>query len=345
MGLNIKDIIKKKEVSVEELKGKTLCVDAFNILYQFLTTIRQYDGTPLMDSEDRVTSHLSGIFYRNASLIGSGLNLIYVFDGKAPELKRKVHTKRKEVRDIAEKKYEEAKERGEEDLMKRYSSQLLRLDNEMISESKELLEAMGVCVLQAPSEGEAEASFLSKSGKAFGIVSQDYDSLIFGTPVLIRNLTVSKKKKQGISYVEVLPEKIILEEVLSELEINQDQFICLAILVGTDYNPKGVPGLGQKKALAVVKEFKTPEKIFESVNEKINELDGEDYFDWKEIFDLLKNPYVEDFEIEFPKLNEGKIKEILIERHGFSEERVQKQIDKIKGALKEKSQKNLGKWF
>lgn len=345
MGLNIKDIIRKKEISVEELKGKTLCVDAFNVLYQFLTTIRQYDGTPLMDSEDRVTSHLSGIFYRNANLISSGLNLIYVFDGKAPELKRKVHSKRKEVRDVANKKYEEAKERGDEDSMKRYSSQLLRLDEEMISESKELLEAMSICVLQAPSEGEAEAAFLSKSGKSFGIVSQDYDSLIFGAPVLIRNLTVSKKKRVGINYVEVLPEKIVLEDVLNELDINQDQLICLAILVGTDYNPKGVPGLGQKKALAVVKEFINPEKIFESVEEKIDALDEEDYFDWKEIFDLLKNPKVEDFKISFPSLNEDKIKEILIERHGFSEERVQKQIDKIKNSLKEKSQKSLGKWF
>jgi flap endonuclease-1 len=345
MGLNIKDIIPKKEIGVEELNGKTLCVDAFNTLYQFLTTIRQYDGTPLMDSKDRITSHLSGIFYRNTSLISSGLNLIYVFDGKAPSLKLKIHKKRKEVRDIAEKRYEDAKEKGQEDMMKRYSSQLLRLDNKMINESKELLEAMGICVLQAPSEGEAEASYLSNKGKSFGVISQDYDSLIFGAPVLIRNLTVSKKKKQGVNYIEVLPEKIVLKDVLDSLEINQNQFICLAILVGTDYNPKGVPGLGQKKALNVVKEFVEPEKIFESVKEKIEELDEENYFDWKEVFELLKNPKIEDFEIIFPKLNEDKIKEILVERHGFSEERVQKQIDKIKNSLKKKSQKSLGKWF
>jgi flap endonuclease-1 len=345
MGLNIKDIIPKKEISVEELKGKVVCVDAFNTLYQFLTTIRQYDGTPLMDSQDRVTSHLSGIFYRNASLISSGLQLVYVFDGKAPELKAKVHRQRKSVRDLAEKKYEDAKEKGQEDLMKRYSSQLLRLDNEMISESKELLEAMGICVLQAPSEGEAEASYLSNKGKSFGVVSQDYDSLIFEAPILIRNLTVSKRKKSGVNYVEVLPEKIVLKDVLSGLGINQDQFICLAILVGTDYNPKGVPGLGQKKALAVVKEFKTLEKIFESVEEKISNLDEEGYFDWKEIFELLKHPKVENFEIKFPGFNENKIKEILVERHGFSLERVEKQIDKIKNSLKEKSQKSLGKWF
>jgi flap endonuclease-1 len=229
--------------------------------------------------------------------------------------------------------------------MKKYSSQLLRLDDEMIKESKELLEAMGICVLQAPSEGEAQASYLAESGKVYGVVSQDYDSLIFGAPVLIRNLTVSKKKKQGVNYVEVLPEEIVLKNVLKNLEINQNQFISLAILVGTDYNPKGVPGLGQKKALAVVKEFVTPEKIFESVQDKIDSLEEEDKFDWKEVFDLLKKPLVKDFDLNFPSFDEKKIFEILVTRHGFSEERVQKQIDKIKNALKKKNQKSLGKWF
>ena len=80
MGLNIRDIIPRKEISIEELNGKLLCVDAFNTLYQFLTTIRQVDGTPLMDSQKRITSHLSGIFYRNISLLDEGLKLVYVFD-------------------------------------------------------------------------------------------------------------------------------------------------------------------------------------------------------------------------------------------------------------------------
>ena len=87
MGLNIKDIITRKEIEIKDLKGKTLCVDAFNTLYQFLTTIRQPDGTPLMDNKKRITSHLSGIFYRNINLLNDGLKLCYVFDGKPPGLK------------------------------------------------------------------------------------------------------------------------------------------------------------------------------------------------------------------------------------------------------------------
>ena len=139
MGLNIRDIIPKKEIEMESLKGKTLCVDAFNTLYQFLSSIRQMDGTPLMDDEKKVTSHLSGILYRNIALLEQGIKLVYVFDGQAPELKAKTHKKRKEAKDLAKERYEEAKQ--EEDVMgmKRYSSQLLRLDDEMIKESKELI--------------------------------------------------------------------------------------------------------------------------------------------------------------------------------------------------------------
>jgi hypothetical protein len=131
----------------------------------------------------------------------------------------------------------------------------------------------------------------------FGIA--DYDSLIFGCPVLIRNLTVSRRKKTYSGYVEVKPEKIVLEDLLKELEINHEQLICIAILIGTDYNPKGVIRIGQKKALQIVKEFQTPEAIFESVKEKIDEMEEEDRFDWKVIYELLKSPKVDDFEIKY----------------------------------------------
>ena len=146
-------------------------------------------------------------------------------------------------------------------------------------------------------------------------------------------------------YLEVRPEKIILEEMLNELGINQDQLISLAILVGTDYNPKGIPRIGQKKALAIVKEFLTPEEIFESVKDKLDLLEGDDKFDWKEIFALFKAPQVRDFEIVFPEMNFDKIKEILIERHGFSEERIENQLEKLNGVKKLKEQKDLNKWF
>src|SRR4030043_2483369 len=181
MWLNIREIIPRKEIKITDLKGKIVCVDAFNTLYQFLTTVRQADGTPLMDSKKRVTSHLSGIFYRNIALLSEGIKLVYVFDGDAPELKMKTYKKRKEGRDVAEERYEQAKQVEDIGAMKRYSSQLIKLNDEMIKESKELMEAMGIEVIQAPSEGEAEAAYLSRVNReVYAAVSQDYDSLLFG---------------------------------------------------------------------------------------------------------------------------------------------------------------------
>lgn len=345
MGLNIREIVTRSDIEFSDLNGKIVCVDAFNILYQFLSTIRQPDGSPLKDSEGNITSHLSGILYRNVALLNEGVKLVYVFDGEPPKLKEKIHKLRSDQRDIAKEKYEEAKAKEDLEVMRKYSQQLMRLSDEMIVEAKELLEALGIAVIQAPSEGEAQAAYLSKRSKVYGVVSQDYDSLIFGCPILIRNLTVSRKRKTYSGYIEVKPEKIILDELLEELGINQDQLISLAILVGTDYNPKGVFRIGQKKALEIIKEFIEPEHIFNSVKEKIEAMDEADRFDWKEIFDLLKNPRVGDEEIIFPEYDADKIKEILINRHGFSEERINTQLEKLDKLKQAKKQKNLDKWF
>jgi len=346
MGLNIREIILKKEISIPKLKGKILCVDAFNTLYQFLSTIRQADGTPLIDSKKRITSHLSGIFYRNMALLNEGIRLIYVFDGKAPDLKQKTYKKRQEGRDIAMEKYERAKQDEDFEKMKLYSSQLVRLNDLMINESKELLEAMGIIVVQAPGEGEAECAYLCKTKKeVFASVSQDYDSLLFGCPILVRNIAISRKKKTASGYVEISPEIIELDNVLKELGISLDQLICLGILVGTDYNPKGIPGIGQKRALEIVKKHKKPEDIFKEIQDKINSLPEQDKFDWKVIFNLFKKYKTKDIELNFPEFNEKKIKKILVNEHDFSEERVDKQIEKLHEMKNTRKQKNLEEWF
>lgn len=346
MGLNISEIIPRKEAEISEFVGKTVCVDAFNSLYQFLSTIRQPDGTPLMDNLKRVTSHLSGIFYRNVNLLNEGIKLVYVFDGEAPDLKSKTHKKREEGRELAGERYRDAKQSENFGAMRRYSSQLMRLDDEMIRESKELLEAMGIPVVQSPGEGEAEAAYLCRSKEnVYASVSQDYDSLLFGAQRLIRNMTLSRRRKTYSGFVEVKPELIELEKVLNFLEVNLDQLICLGILVGTDYNPKGIPGIGQKRALDIVKKYKQPVFIFQSVEEQLMSLPEEDRFDWKVIFELFKKPDVVDADFEFGKVDEEKIKEILVERHNFSNERVEKQLEKLRSAKEKQKQKNLERWF
>jgi len=346
MGLNIREIIPRQEMELSDLKGKTICIDAFNSLYQFLSSVRQADGTPLMDRQKRITSHLSGIFYRNIALLEHGIKLVYVFDGKPPAMKYKTFREREGNREIAKERYEQAKDVEDLGGMKRYSSQLVRLNDEMIRESKELLEAMGIAIVQAPGEGEAQAAYLAKTREnIYASASQDYDSLLFGAPKLIRNLTLAKKRKTISGWVEVRPEFIELERVLNYLEINLDQLICLGILVGTDYNPKGIPGIGQKKALQIVKKYKQPVLIFESLNEQIMSLPDEDRFEWKEIFELFHKPSVSHSVFVFGKVDEKKIRDILVKEHDFSDERVQKQLERLREINEQNKQKNLEKWF
>lgn len=346
MGLNIREIVQKKEIEISDLKGKTICVDAFNSIYQFLTTIRQADGTPLMDDKKRITSHLSGIFYRNIALLEEGIKLIYVFDGKAPKQKEKTHEKRNEIKESAKEKYEEAKQEENLELMKRYSSMVVRINDEMLSESKELLEAMGICVINAPGEGEAQASHICNTNETvYAVASQDYDSLIFKTKKLIQNLTLSRRRKTFSGYIEVKPTIIDLKETLKEMEISHEQLICLAILVGTDYNPKGISGIGQKKALQLVKELKTKEKIIDEINNRVQELNETEKFSPEEIYDLFENPLVNEEKIIFPKLNKEKITEILVERHNFSEERIKNKLETLEKIEREKQQTGLNKWF
>ncbi|PIN77553.1 flap endonuclease-1 [Candidatus Woesearchaeota archaeon CG10_big_fil_rev_8_21_14_0_10_34_12] len=339
MGLQISDIVTRKQIEFSELRGKVLAVDAFNVIYQFLSTIRQPDGTPLMDSKKRVTSHLSGLFYRNIALLQEGIKLVYVFDGIPPEQKIKTHRIRQEIRDGAREKYEDAKEKGDEEGMGKYARQLARLNDEMIQDSKELLEAMGIAVIQAPSEGEAQAAWLAKHNKVYAVASQDYDSLLFGTPRLIQNMTLSRKRKTVSGWIYISPEMLELEKLLNNLQINLDQLICLGILVGTDYNPKGVFRIGQKKALDIVKRNVYPVKIFEFMKEQIE--NQEETFDWQEIFQLFHKPNIKEVEeIKFPKIDEKKIKKILME-HDFSEERIDSQLEKLKEIKEKAKQKTL----
>ena len=342
MGLDIGDIVPRRAIDFSELKGKTISIDAFNIIYQFLSTIRQPDGTPLMDSKKRITSHLSGLFYRNINLMQDGIKLAYVFDGQPPELKYLTNQKRIEHKEQARQKYEHARDEEDLEAMGKYARQNVHLTNEILEDSKELLKAMGVCVIQAPSEGESQAAYLAKKGKCFAVGSQDYDSLLFQAPILIQNLTLARKRKTPSGFVYISPEVIELQHVLNSLQINLDQLICLGILAGTDYNPGGIHGIGQKKALDIVRKLKEPYIIFKSFEEQIKKQEAEDRgFDWQEVYELFHKPSVRDFEIEFPKFNESKIKQILVEEHEFSEERINNALEKLNFTKEKQKQKTL----
>jgi flap endonuclease-1 len=338
MGVQISDIIPKKEIQIEELKGKIVAIDAFNAIYQFLTTIRQMDGTPLMDSNGKITSHLSGLFYRNIALLVEGIKPVYVFDGKPPTMKKEEIERRAIQKEIAQDKYEKAKAEGNLEDMRKYSQQFVKITDEIIKESKELLSALGIPAIQAKGEGEAEASFLTKNNKAWAAASQDYDTLLYGTPRLIRNLTLARKRKTPTGYVDVSIELIEFDYLLNHLQIDKDQLICLGILVGTDYNPGGVKGIGQKRALDIVRQYKYPVKIFEYIqNSDRYELN----FDWQSIFrEFHEYQCCENPELQFQPVDENKVRQILEERE-FSLERINSALDKLKEIKEKNKQKKL----
>jgi len=343
MGVNISEIIPRKHVLLKELSGKIIAIDAMNTLYQFLTTIRQFDGTPLMDKNKKITSHLSGLFYRNINLLLEGIKPVYVFDGKPPELKQMELSRRSESKKIAEENYLRAKEKQDFAGMRKYSQQFVKINDEIIQDSKDLLEAMGIPVIQALGEGESEAAHISRTSQAWASASQDYDSLLYGATKLVRNLTLSRRRKTSSgAYVDVNIELIEFESLLNHLQINRDQLICLGILVGTDYNPGGVRGIGQKTALDIVKKFQYPVKIFEHIGQ------SEKYalnFDWQKIYHLFQEPECcTEIEFNFKKPNEEKIRKLLLARD-FSEQRIESGLNRLRQAAEKAKQKGLGEFF
>jgi len=339
MGVNIKDILIKSEVELSDLNNKRVAVDAHNAVMQFLGTIRLPDGQPLKDSKGNITSHLSGLFYRNLNLLRAGIKPVYVFDGTEKPFKEHVIAERIERRKKAEEKYKAAFEAGNMEAASSYASQTARMTSDIITESKEILEALGIPWVQAPSEGEAQCAFMAKNKDVYATVSQDFDALLFGTPILIRNLNVSGRRKlpKKQVYIQVKPEQIDLQESLKNLGINQEQLITIALLVGTDYNP-GIMGIGPKKALALVKETKTLKKTLEKV-------DWDYEIPAESIMQLFLKPHVEEhYKLAWHEINVDKVVDIMVNRHDFSLDRIKNQFEP-KEEKKPKSQLGLSKFF
>ncbi len=342
MGVKIGDIVTSRvELRLKDLSGKKIALDAFNAMYQFLAKIRQPDGTPLMTSKGEITSVHSGIFYRTANLLKEGIIPIYVFDGEKPEFKAQTVEERIKVREEAEEKWKVALERGELEEARKYAQAALNVTDEMVEDAKRILELMGVPVVQAPSEGEAQAAYMAAKGSVWAAGSQDYDSLLFGAPKLVRNITITGKRKipRKNIYVDVYPELIELEKVLRENGITREQLILIGILVGSDYNPGGVKGIGAKKALELVKKFRKPEVLFSKVEWEFD-------VDPMAIYEFFLNPPTTDeYSVELRKPDRDNLIKFMVEEHEFSEDRVKKVINEIEEAYKMMAGGGLEAWF
>ncbi|MFB2623254.1 MULTISPECIES: flap endonuclease-1 [Methanothermobacter] len=328
MGVKLKDIVSAEKIRLEDLRGRTVAVDAANSIYQFLSSIRQRDGTPLMDSEGRVTSHLSGILYRTAAVMERDIRVAYVFDGKSHHLKGETVTRRIETRKKSEMEWRRALEEGDIERARKYAVRSSRMSQDIVESSKRLLELLGIPYVQAPGEGEAQASFIVRRGDAWAVASQDYDCLLFGAPRVVRNLTLSGKLEE--------PEIIELESALKTLSITHEQLVDLALLVGTDFND-GIKGIGARRGLKLIKEKG-------DVFSVIDEVDGDIGGDPEVLRRIFLEPDVTgDYELRWRKPDRDGIIGFLCDEHGFSEERVMAALKKIERASF--TQKSLEDWF
>ena len=340
MGLDLKPLVKSSPITISELSGKVIAIDAYNTIYQFLATIRGITGELLTNNNGEVTSHLSGLFYRNINLLAEDIKLIYIFDGKPSPLKSKEIDRRRQVKQDALNKYQEAITAGRFEDARKYGQATSVLTDKMVEESKMILTLLGIPYIQAPSEGEAAAAQLTQSNIAFACASQDYDSLLFGAKRLIRNLAISGKRKvpNRNVYVDIEPEIIEQQQLLNETGLNLEQLVDIGILIGTDFNPGGIPGIGPKTALKLVREHNKLEKI-----EKIEaSLANIPYKEIREVFLKQEAPKING--IEFNEINYDALVNFLCTEKNFSVARVNTSLDKVKKSITNRNQ-SLEKWF
>jgi flap endonuclease-1 len=343
LGVDLRDLVPKKAIKLEELSGKSLAIDAYNALYQFLAIIRQPDGTPLKDNSGRVTSHLSGLLYRTSNLLELSIKPVYVFDGAPPALKEVEIKRRMKVKEEALVRYERALKEGKVQEARVYAQATSHLKDYMTEDSKKLLGLMGVPWIQAPSEGEAQAAHLTKRGHADYCASQDYDSLLFGAPKFVRNITISGRRKLPSKnmYVEVIPEVVELDQVLKECGITYEQLIDVGVLIGTDFNPDGIKGLGPKTALKLIKEHGSLEQALPHVK------NAEFPVEPQQIREIFLHPKVTDnYRLEWRDPDVEGVVDFICRGRDFSEDRVRKALEKIQnGVTKQKGRTTLEKWF
>lgn len=317
MGVQLSDLVHPKEVSLASLKGRKLALDAYNMLYQFLASIRQPDGQPFTSADGAVTSHLVGLLYRTTSLVTNGILPVYVFDGKPEALKAATLHARARNKAKAAEEWERAIAEGDLERAKKKAAATSRMTPEMARDAKELLEALGVPWVQAPSEGEAQATFMATKGDVWAVASEDYDTLLFGAPRLVKGLAALKSSPREPGMVRVLE----TAEVLRELAISQEELVLMGILIGTDFN-EGFTGIGPKRALKLVNEHLGYEATIVKV--------GGDPSTLQSVRALFAQPpSTDDYLLKWGKPNPDRLRKFLVEGHGFEASRVDKVLDRL----------------
>jgi flap endonuclease-1 len=329
MGVAMWELIARRTIDPEDLAGRVIALDAFNTIYHFLAVIRhRITGEPLKDHAGRITSHLSGLLYRTVGFLEVGIRPVYVFNGHYPHFKRHTVRQRRAKREAATRKWKEAVRKGKPAL--RYAQQAARIDADIVESSKELLDLIGVPWIQAPSEGEAQCAWMCHQGLVYATASQDFDSLLFGSSRLVRNLSAigRREPKSEEVYADVDPELIELEDVLKTLQLTREQLVIVGLLIGTDYNA-GVQKVGPTTALTLVRRHKTLENILATCRFPVHS-------DIRKVYEFFLNPpHTDDCRMAWSPPNIDRLFSFLVRQHAFSEERVQAAGERLQASFDE----------
>ncbi|NHJ19626.1 MAG: hypothetical protein EAX91_01695, partial [Candidatus Lokiarchaeota archaeon] len=335
MGVKLQDIIIRNKVEIAKLAGKVIAVDAPNIIMGLFNFARKNPDESyadlILDRTQRPISHLYGILYRINFYYSKKIFPIFCFDGLDSELK-KIKTKDR-LNDFrfTQKLYESAYKSGDKQLVRQIAMSKEYLWPNLIQESKLLLGALGVPYLNSPASAESQCAQLVKDKIAHYSNSQDFDSLLFGCPRMVQNLSKSLRRKvQGKwRYEKVIPFSINLKENLKRLEIDQFQLVDMAILIGNDYFP-GVANIGPKHALKFIKKYRNLENTInnEKANYDFSSLTHEIMMKVRKIF-LLPDVLSQYENISWNIPSEQKLYTLLCEEHYLNRERVQNNLSNL----------------
>lgn len=326
-----------KQNEMKSYFGRKVAIDASMCLYQFLIAVRM-DGNQLQSESGDTTSHLMGMFYRTIRMIDNGVKPCYVFDGKPPDMKSGELEKRKERREEAEKLLNEAKEKGDSEAMDKFERRLVRVTKEQNEDVKSLLRLMGVPVVEAPCEAEAQCAALVKAGKVFGTATEDMDALTFGSNVLLRHMTFSEAKKMPIK-------EINLARVLKDFDMSTKQFVDLCIMLGCDYCGT-IRGIGPKRAFELIKEHGTIENVLDNIDQ--NKYPVPENWPYKRARELFLTPEVEASEninLVWKEPDVEGIVKFMCEDKNFNEERVRSAIAKMQKGRSAATQGRIDSFF
>lgn len=307
-----------KEIDDNNFKKQKVAIDISIILYKVIIAIRN-TGADLTNKKGEIVSHILGLFNKTIYLLKKNIIPIYVFDGKAPDLKSKVIQERKEIKKKAWEKLETIT--NEKEKIK-YFKRTVSISWKQLEECKELLELMGIPYIEAPEEADAQCAWLVKNGFASGVLTEDMDILTFGSNRIYRNLGSFKKKTLEIN----------LEDILDKINLNYEQFIELCILFGCDYCDR-IKDINPEELYNTFIKFKNIEetfKFFKNKNYNVPEINNIDV-----IKDYFKNPPVLDNikSVQLYQANIEKLEDKLVNEYGLIKSKIIGKINFLKTVL------------